>query len=65
MEFVTKGAFKLLGDCRPGNIVKELKKLKQQDTSTLEAANVALSSRMVELRIEMAKKDEEICQLWV
>ena len=27
LEFVTKGVSKLLGDCKPGNIVKELKKL--------------------------------------
>ena len=63
MEFVTKRASKLLGDCRPGNIIKELMKLKQHDTSTLEAANAALSSRVAKLRIEMVKKDEEICQL--
>ena len=61
MEFVTKRTSKLRGDCKPRNIIKELKKLKQQDTSTLEAANAALSSRVAELRIEMAKKDEEIC----
>ena len=33
VESVTKGASKLLRDCRPGNIIKELKKLKQQDKS--------------------------------
>ena len=65
MEFVTKRASKLLGGYRPGNIVKELKKLKQQDTSTLEAANAALSSKVAELRVEMVKKDEEIRQLRV
>ena len=27
LEFVTKGASKILGNYRPGNIVKELKKL--------------------------------------
>ena len=28
LEFVTRGTSKLFGDCRPGNIMKELKKLK-------------------------------------
>ena len=63
LEFVKKRASKLLGNCRPKNIVKELKKLKQQDMSTLEATNTTLSSRVAKLRVEMAKKDEEICQL--
>ena len=39
MEVVIKGASKLLGDCKAGNIVKELKKLKEKDTESLEAAN--------------------------
>ena len=51
-----KGASKLLGDCRPRNIVKELKKFQQTDKSNLEAANAALSSRVVELRVEMARR---------
>ena len=59
MKFVTKKASKLLGNCRPENIVKELKKLKQQDTSTLEAANAVLLSKVAEMRVEMAKKDVE------
>ena len=42
LEFVTKGASKLLGDCKPGNITKELKKLKQKDTTSLEANNITL-----------------------
>ena len=29
LESVTRGASKLLGDYKPGNIIKELKKLKQ------------------------------------
>ena len=50
LEYVTKGASKLLGDYMPGNIVKELKKLKQQDTATLEATNASLSSQVAELK---------------
>ena len=30
LEFVTKGASKLLGNCKPFNITKDLKKLKQK-----------------------------------
>ena len=37
LELVTKGTSKLLGDCKVGNIVKELKKLKGKDTTSLEA----------------------------
>lgn len=42
MGVVIKGASKLLGDCKAGNIVKELKKLKKKDTASLEAANQKL-----------------------
>ena len=63
MEFVTKGASKLLGDYRPGNIVKELKKLKQKGRATLEATNATLSFQVGDLKVELALKDEEICQL--
>ena len=31
LEVVTRGASKLLGDCKISNIIKELKKLKQKD----------------------------------
>ena len=43
MELVIKGASKLLGDCKAGNICKELKKLKENDTASLEATNAILS----------------------
>ena len=63
LDSVTRGASKLLGNCRLGNIVKELKKLKQQDTTVLEATSATLSSRVEELKVELALKDEEIRQL--
>ena len=44
MEIVIKGVSKLLGDCKAGNICKELKKLKEKDTASLEAANATLSA---------------------
>ena len=63
LEFVTKGASKLVGDYRPWKIVKELKKLKQKDTVALEATNAALSSQVADLKMALVKKDEEIRQL--
>ena len=60
LECVTRGASKLLGDCRPGNICKELKKLKQQDTKHLEEYNTILRSQVVDLKVKLAMKDEEI-----
>ena len=35
LESVTKRASKLLGDCKSGNICKELKKLKQEVKSVM------------------------------
>ena len=46
MEIVIKGASKLLGDYKAGNIRKELMKLKEKDTASLEASNVALSAQV-------------------
>ena len=60
MEFVTKRASKLLGNCKPSNITKELKKLKHKDTALLEANNTTLR-----LQVELGMKDEEIRQLKV
>ena len=42
MEVVIRGASKLLGNCKARNIVKELKELKEKDTSSFEAANKKL-----------------------
>ena len=64
MEFVIKGACKFLGDCKPGDITKELKK-KQKDMVSLEAAIAALCSQVADLKVELGMKDEEICQLKV
>ena len=58
LEFVTKGASKLLDHCRLGNICKELKKLKQKDTATLEATYATLLLEVVDLKVALAKKDE-------
>ena len=64
MEYITKGACKLLGDCRPADLCKELEKVVQQkDMMTLEANNAKLASQVTDLEIEIARKDEEIRQL--
>ena len=63
LEYVTKGACKLLGNCRLGNICKELKKFQQKDMATLEATNVILLSQVADLKVELAMKNEEIRQL--
>ena len=65
MEFVTNRASKLLGDCNPGNITKELKKLKQKDTASLEANNMTLRLQVADLKVELGMKDEEIRQVKV
>ena len=60
MEVVIKEASKLLGDCKAGNIVKELKKLKEKDSTALEAANRKLQQEVDELKIALALKEDEI-----
>ena len=60
MEVVIKGASKLLGDCKAGNIVKELKKFKEKDTESLEAANWKLQQEVDELKIALALKEDEV-----
>src|SRR5450759_4243089 len=63
MEVVIKGASKLLGDCKAGNICKELKKLKEKDPAALEAANLTLRTEVEDLKVEVVRRDEEIRQL--
>ena len=46
MEIVIKEASKLLGNGKVGNIPKELMKLKEKDTASLEASNIALSAQV-------------------
>ena len=60
MEIVIKGAPKLLGDCKAGNIHKKLLKLKSKDTVSLEASNTALSTQVQELKIALVLKKDEV-----
>ena len=63
MKVVIKGASKLLGDCKVGNIVKELKKLKEKDTASLEAANKTLHLEVDQLKVALALKEDEVKDL--
>ena len=51
MELVIKGATKLLGDCKVGNISKETRKLKEEDSSELKAHNAQLKIRVNDLQV--------------
>ena len=53
LDNITTRASKLLGDCKVGNIVKELKKLKEVDTTLLE-------NRIADLKVELASRNDEV-----
>ena len=63
MEAVTREASKLLGDCKAGNIIKELKKLKKEDNSELKIHNTQLKVHVNDLQGTMKAQDEEIQKL--
>ena len=58
LEIITTKASKFLGDCKVGNIVKELKKLQEKDTKSLE-------KEVADLKIELALRKDEINKLKV
>ena len=53
LDTITTRASKLLGDCKVGNIEKELKKLKAVDTKLLE-------NKIADLTVELAMRNDEI-----
>ena len=53
LDTITTRASKLLGDCKVENIVKELKKLKEVDTTSLE-------DRVADLKVELASWNDEV-----
>ena len=63
MDVVTREASKLLGDCKAGNIIKELKKLKQEDNSELKAHNTQFKVRVNDLQATLKAQDEKIRKL--
>ena len=65
MELVIREASKLLSDCKAKNIVKELKKLKEKDTASLEAANKNLQLEVDQLKVALALKEDEVKDLKV
>ena len=58
MEVVIRGASKFLGDYTAGNIVKELKKFKEKDTTSLEATN-----KKLQLEVVLTLKEDEVKDL--
>ena len=63
MVVVIRGASKLLGDCKARNIVKRLKKLKEKDTTSLEATNKKLQLEVDQLKVALALKEDEVKDL--
>ena len=63
IELVIKGATKLFGDCKVGNISKEIRKLKEEDSSELKAHNAQLKIRIKDLHVTVKAQDEEIRRL--
>ena len=63
MEAIMREASKLLGNCKAGNICKELKKLKQGDNSELKAHNKQLKVRVNNLQATVKAHVEEIRKL--
>ena len=58
LERITTRASKLLSDYKVGNIVKELKKLQEKDTKSLE-------KEVADLKVELALRKDEINKLQV
>ena len=50
MEIVIRSATKLLGDCKAGNLSKEIRKLKEESGSGLKTQNEQLKLRIAELQ---------------
>ena len=65
MELVLKGATKLLGDCKAGNISKEIWKLKEEDNSELKTHITHLKLRIVGRQETVKAQDEKIEELKV
>ena len=63
MELVLKGATKLLGDCKTGNITKEIRKLKEEDNSELKTHNTHLKLQISDLQVTVKAQDKEIRRL--
>ena len=63
MELVIKGATKLLGDYKVENISKEIRKLKEEDSSELKAHNAQLKIWINDLQVTVKAQYEEIRRL--
>ena len=63
MEVVLRGASRLLGDFKVGNIRKEIWKLKEEETSELKAHNTTLKKKINDLKATMQVQDAEVRRL--
>ena len=60
MEAVIRKASQLLGDCKTGNLLKELKKLTEKNTEALEKENRMLKEKVETLKYELAMKEDDV-----
>ena len=63
MEVVLRGASRLLGDCKVGNIGRKIWKIKQEGSSELKAQNTTLKLKINDLQVTMQAQDAEVCRL--
>ena len=63
MEIVIRNATKLLGDCKAGNLNKEIRKLKEESGSGLKANNEHLKLRITELQGIIKSQGAEVERL--
>ena len=63
LEAVVKGASRLLGDCKAGNIGKEIWKLKQEDIAGLKTHISHLKVAIISLDDRVKGQDVEITRL--
>ena len=61
MEHITRGVNRALGNCGPGNILRELaKRTDRKHVETLETKKAQLATQMAAMTQELAQKSEEI-----
>ena len=63
MEIVIRSATKLLGDCKAGNLSREIKKLKEDSGSKLKEQNDQMKLRMAELQGIIKSQGAEVERL--
>ena len=65
LEYITKGSYKLLGNCKPMGLYKELEMVVQQkDTTTLEANNMKLVAQVADLKVALTDLLMKFHSIW-